>query len=485
MIQPATAAPVEPGLDLFAAIDRLRREMNAVVLAHYYQEPDIQDVADFIGDSLALSQQAAATDAEVIVFAGVHFMAETAKILNPDKQVLLPDLAAGCSLADGCPADEFAAFLARYPGHKVVSYINCSAATKAQSDVICTSSNAVKIVGSFPADQPMVFAPDRFLGAWVVAAAGPGPGAVAGVVRGPRGLQREEAGGAEDLPPRGEGGRPPRVPRSGAPARRLRGQHHAASWTSPATTDAPAVIVVTEPGILHQMQKENPGKELIPVPGADESCSCNECPYMKKNTLEKLYLCMRDRTPEITVDPHVAARALRAHPAHAGAEPLTRPPGRRRPGAAMTVRTPVYLDHHATTPPDPRVLAVLRAVQRDHWGNAASAGHAFGWAAARLVERGPGAGGRPGGRDAREIVFTSGATEADNLAVLGVAAALGERRAPPGDHQPRARRGVRAGARPWRGVAGRPRWSKPGPTAWSIRGRGGRRPCATTRCWCR
>ena len=150
------AGSVDPTLDLFHEIDRLRKEMNAVILAHFYQEPDIQDIADIIGDSLALSQRAAETEAEVIVFAGVHFMAETAKILNPGKQVLLPDLEAGCSLADGCPPDEFAAFLANYPGHKVVSYINCSAVTKAMSDVICTSSNAVKIVSSFPADQPLV-----------------------------------------------------------------------------------------------------------------------------------------------------------------------------------------------------------------------------------------------------------------------------------------------------------------------------------------
>ncbi len=160
-------APVDPGLDLFVEIDKLRKDLNAVILAHFYQEPDIQDIADHVGDSLALAQRAAETDAEVIVFAGVHFMAETAKILNPDKLVLLPDLEAGCSLADGCPSDEFAEFLSRYPDHKVISYINCSAATKAMSDVICTSGNALKIVQSFPADQPLVFAPDRFLGDWV------------------------------------------------------------------------------------------------------------------------------------------------------------------------------------------------------------------------------------------------------------------------------------------------------------------------------
>ncbi len=310
MLNSQSAPAVEPGLDLFAEIERLRRKLNAVVLAHYYQEPDIQDVADFVGDSLALSQQAAATDAEVIVFAGVHFMAETAKILNPGKQVLLPDLDAGCSLADGCPPDEFAAFLARYPGHKVVSYINCSAATKAQSDVICTSSNAVKIVRSFPADQPIVFAPDRFLGAWVSRQLG------RDLVLWPGSCEVHEVFSEKALielkitHPEARVAAHPECPEAV-----LQHADYVGSTSGilefARTTDAPAVIVVTEPGILHQMRKQSPGKELIPVPGADESCSCNECPYMKKNTLEKLYLCMRDRTPEITVDPRIAAQALR------------------------------------------------------------------------------------------------------------------------------------------------------------------------------
>lgn len=296
-------------LDLFAEIARLKRELNAVILAHFYQEPDIQDAADFIGDSLALAQHAAATDADVIVFAGVHFMAETAKILNPDKQVLLPDLEAGCSLADGCPADEFAAFLAKHPGHKVVSYINCSAATKAQSDVICTSSNALKIVASFPPEQPIVFAPDRFLGSWVS-----------------RQLDREMVlwhGSCEvhetfsekkliELKIAHPEARVAAHPE--CPEAVLQHADYVGSTTGilrfARETEAQAVIVATEAGILHQMRKENPDKLLIPAPGADESCNCNECPYMKLNTLEKLYLCMRDRTPEIVVDPDVAARAL-------------------------------------------------------------------------------------------------------------------------------------------------------------------------------
>jgi len=297
------------GLDLFAEIDRLRRELNAVILAHYYQEPDIQDVADFVGDSLGLSRQAAATDAEVIVFAGVHFMAETAKILNPDKLVLVPDLDAGCSLADGCPPDEFAAFVARHPGHKVISYINCSAATKAMSDVICTSSNALRIVDSFPADQPLVFAPDRFLGSWVGRQLG------RELVLWPGSCEVHEVFSERKLVelkathPEAAVAAHPECPEAV-----LQHADYVGSTTGilafARRTEAPAVIVVTEPGILHQMRKENPDKELIPVPGADESCSCNECPYMKLNTLEKLYLCMRDRTPEVTVDADLARRAL-------------------------------------------------------------------------------------------------------------------------------------------------------------------------------
>ena len=304
-----TPAEIEPGLDVFAEIERLRRESNAVILAHYYQEPDIQDIADFVGDSLALSQRAAATEAEVIVFAGVHFMAETAKILNPGKQVLLPDLEAGCSLADGCPADAFGEFLARYPDHKVVSYINCAAATKAMSDVICTSSNAVKIVASFPEDQPIVFAPDRFLGAWVSRNLGrdlvlwPGSCEVHEIFSEKRLVE------LKTLHPEALVLAHPECPEG-----ILQHADHVGSTAAilnhARETDARQIIVVTESGILHQMAKENPDKELIPAPGSDESCNCNECPYMKKNTLEKLYLCMRDRTPEIVVDPAVAERAL-------------------------------------------------------------------------------------------------------------------------------------------------------------------------------
>jgi len=300
---------LDPGFDLFAGIDRLRDELNAVILAHYYQEADIQDVADFVGDSLALSQQAAATDAAVIVFAGVHFMAETAKILSPEKLVLLPDLEAGCSLADGCPPDEFAEFLAHYPGHKVVSYINCSAATKAMSDVICTSSNALKIVESFPEDQPIVFAPDRYLGAYVAKQTG------RELVLWPGSCEVHETFSERKLVEL-------KVQHPGAvvtahpecPGQLLQHADHIGSTSAmlafARSTPEGEIIVVTEPGILHQMQKENPDKMLIPVPGEEESCNCNECPYMKLNTLEKLYRCMRNRAPEVTVSAELREKAL-------------------------------------------------------------------------------------------------------------------------------------------------------------------------------
>ncbi|MHB8078016.1 MAG: quinolinate synthase NadA [Candidatus Krumholzibacteriia bacterium] len=299
-----------PGFDLFAGIDDLRHRLNAIILAHYYQEPDIQDVADFVGDSLALARQAAATRADVIVFAGVHFMAETAKILNPDRQVLLPDPTAGCSLADGCPADAFAAFVARHPGHKVISYINCSAHTKALSDVICTSSNAVRVAASFPADQPLIFAPDRHLGAWVAKQLG------RPLVLWPGSCEVHEAFSEKKLvelklrhPDAAVAAHPE------CPERVLQYADFIGSTAGilrfARETAAPRVIVVTEPGILHQMRKETPGKEFIPVPGADETCNCNECPHMKKNTLEKLYLCLRDRSPEITLPEELRRQAER------------------------------------------------------------------------------------------------------------------------------------------------------------------------------
>jgi quinolinate synthase len=304
----APAAP-SPSLDLESEIGKLKRARNAVILAHYYQDSEIQDVADFVGDSLELSRRAAATDAEIIVFAGVHFMAETAKILNPTKQVLLPDPEAGCSLADGCPADQFAKFLERFPGHAVVSYINCSAAVKAMSDVICTSSNAARIVAQLPADQPIVFAPDRNLGRYVMKQTGremllwPGTCIVHEQFSVKKIVQLRE---------RHPNARLVAHPECEEPV--LRMAYFIGSTTAlfkhvEASADT-EFIIATEPGILHAMQRVAPGKLLIPAP-PDGNCACNECPHMRKNTLEKLYLCLRDRTPEITLDEDIARRALR------------------------------------------------------------------------------------------------------------------------------------------------------------------------------
>ena len=314
---PSPSAGAGTGVDLGLTdaeledeIRRLKRERNAVLLAHYYQDSDIQDLADFVGDSLQLSQAAAKTEADVICFAGVHFMAETAKILNPDKIVVVPDLDAGCSLADGCPAPLFARFLDIHPGHTVVSYINCSAEVKALSDVICTSSNAVKIVRAL-AGQKIVFAPDRHLGAFVAREADR-PDLVlwqgACIVHetfSERRLLELRAAHPDAViiahPECHEG--------------ILRHAVHVASTSglikyvvaSPART----FIVATEAGILHKMQQEAPGKTLLPAPPEDESCSCNECPFMRRNTLEKLYLCLRDLQPRVDVAEDIRVRALR------------------------------------------------------------------------------------------------------------------------------------------------------------------------------
>jgi quinolinate synthase len=296
-------------LDLEQEIARLKREMNAVILAHYYQDSDIQDVADFVGDSLQLSQEAADTSADVIVFAGVLFMAETAKILNPSKLVLLPDLRAGCSLADGCPAELFQAFLQRYPGHTVVSYINCSAAVKALSDIICTSSNAEKIIRQIPADQPIVFGPDQHLGRYIMKKTG------RPMVLWPGSCIVHEMFSEKSLVQLKE--RHPQALVLAHPECSeavLRHADYVGSTTGILNfaTHNPAreFIVATESGILHQMQKACPEKTFISAPG-EGGCSCSECPHMKLNTMEKLYLCMRDRRPEITLDEDLRQRALK------------------------------------------------------------------------------------------------------------------------------------------------------------------------------
>ncbi|MBD2313429.1 quinolinate synthase NadA [Desertifilum sp. FACHB-1129] len=295
--------------DLFSAIADLKRELNAIILAHYYQDPDIQDIADFIGDSLELSRKAANTEAEVIVFAGVHFMAETAKILNPHKLVLLPDLEAGCSLADSCPPDEFAAFKAAHPHHLVISYINCSAAIKAMSDIICTSSNAVKLVNQIPKDRPLIFAPDRNLGRYVMQQTGremvlwQGSCMVHETFSEKKMVQLQvQYPDAEIIA----------HPECEPPV--LRHANYVGSTSAllkyVQTSTSPSFIVVTEPGIIHQMQKQTPNKQFIPAPPLN-NCACNECPHMRLNTLEKLYLAMKNRQPEITLPEETRLAALR------------------------------------------------------------------------------------------------------------------------------------------------------------------------------
>lgn len=298
---------VDVRLDLFAEIERLKKEKNAVVLAHYYQEPDIQDVADFIGDSLGLAQQAAKTDADIIVFAGVHFMAETAKILNPHKKVLLPDLKAGCSLADSAPPELFKKFKEKYPGHVVVSYVNCSAGIKALSDIICTSSNAEKIIESIPRDQPIIFAPDRNLGAYLVKKTGRDMVLWNGACMVHEIFSLEKITRLKALHP---GAKVIAHPECEAVV--LDVADYIGSTTGllkfSQRDDAREYIVVTETGILHQMQKDNPGKTFIPAP-PNNACACNDCPHMKLNTLEKLYLCMEYEQPEITMEEHLRVAA--------------------------------------------------------------------------------------------------------------------------------------------------------------------------------
>ncbi|MEM9090201.1 MAG: quinolinate synthase NadA [Cyanobacteria bacterium P01_F01_bin.53] len=294
--------------DLFGAIEALKKDLNAVVLAHYYQEPDIQDIADYIGDSLGLSQKAAATEADVIVFAGVHFMAETAKILNPNKLVLLPDLEAGCSLADSCPPDEFAKFKAAHPEHVVISYINCTAEIKAMSDIICTSSNAVMIVNQLPVDQKIIFAPDRNLGRYVMEQTGrdmvmwQGSCIVHETFSEKKMLQLKMEHPAAEI-----------IAHPECEQGVLRHASFIGSTTAllkyVESSDNERFIVATEPGIIHQMEKQVPKKHFIPAP-PEANCACNECPYMRLNTLEKLYLAMKNKTPEITIRAELQDDAL-------------------------------------------------------------------------------------------------------------------------------------------------------------------------------
>ncbi|HVN38590.1 MAG TPA: quinolinate synthase NadA [Myxococcota bacterium] len=295
--------------DLEGAIRELKKERNAVLLAHYYQESDVQDLADFVGDSLALAQAARKVDAEVIAFCGVHFMAETAKILNPDRIVVVPDLKAGCSLADGCPPDDFRAFVARHPGAKVLSYINCSAEVKAMSDLICTSSNAVKMARHFDG-QPLVFAPDRHLARWVAQQLGRDdliiwPGTC--IVHEQFSAKRLEQ--MRLLHPDAEVLAHPECEQAV-----LDQADFIASTTGiiQRAIDSPAktLIIATEDGVFHQIEKKAPHKQLLQAPGMDESCACNRCPFMRLNTVEKLYLALRDLEPRVEVPEPIRTRAL-------------------------------------------------------------------------------------------------------------------------------------------------------------------------------
>ena len=298
------------GLDLRAEIDRLRKERNAVILAHYYQEPALQDIADFVGDSLDLSRKAAATDADVIAFCGVRFMAEVAKILSPQKTVVLPDLRAGCSLEDSCPPDEFAAFRAAHPDHIALTYINCSAAVKAHSDIIVTSSSAEKIISQLPVDQKIIFAPDRHLGAYLNRKTGRDMLLWQGAC-----IVHEAFSEKELIKLMATNPGAPVAAHPECPAHILDHADYvgstsgilAYSLASPADT----IIVATEPRIIHQMEQAAPGKRFIGAPGADGNCNCNICPYMALNTMEKLYLALRDLTPEIIVPEEVRIAAKR------------------------------------------------------------------------------------------------------------------------------------------------------------------------------
>jgi len=298
---------VDPTLDLFSEIERLKKEKNAVVLAHYYQEPDIQDVADYIGDSLGLAQQAQKTTADIIVFAGVHFMAETAKILNPQKKVLLPDLKAGCSLSESAPPPLFKQFKDKHPDHLVISYINCSAGIKALSDIICTSSNAQKIVESLPEDQPIIFAPDKNLGAFINKKTGRKMLLWNGACMVHEIFSLEKITKLKVRHPAAKVIAHPECEQVVLDIADFIGSTTQLLKFSE-KNEADEFIVVTETGILHQMQQNSPHKTFIPAP-PNNSCACNDCPHMKLNTLEKLYLCMEYEQPEILMDEEIRQAA--------------------------------------------------------------------------------------------------------------------------------------------------------------------------------
>lgn len=304
------SSSIDKNLNLPDAIQHLKKEKNAVLLAHYYQEPDIQELADYLGDSLYLAQQAAMVEADIIVFAGVHFMAETAKIINPTKKVLLPDLKAGCSLADSCPPNDFAKFKAQHPNAVVVTYINCSAEIKALSDIVCTSSNAVKVIESIPRDQEIIFAPDKNLGRYLIKETGRDMILWDGACIVHEAFSFEKIVAlAKQYPkakfiahPESESPVLEIAQYVGSTAGLLRYVQEDASSS---------YIVATEAGILHEMQKRCPQKTFIPAPVEDDTCACSECAFMKLNTLEKLYNCMLYELPEITLDSKLMEQARR------------------------------------------------------------------------------------------------------------------------------------------------------------------------------
>jgi quinolinate synthase len=301
---------IDPTLDLFAEIEKLKKEKNAIILAHLYQEADIQDIADYIGDSLGLAQKAAQTDADMIVFAGVHFMAETAKILNPTKKVVIPDMKAGCSLSESCPPPLFKKFREQHPDHVVISYINCSAGIKALTDVICTSSNAKAIVESFPKDQKIIFAPDKNLGAWINKETGRNMLLWNGACMVHEIFSLEKI---TRLQVRHPEAKLISHPECEEPILRISDFIGSTTQLLAYVKQSPhkTFIVATEAGILHQMAKQAPDKVLIPAP-PDNSCACNDCPHMKRNTLEKVYLCMKYEQPEILMDEELRLQAKKS-----------------------------------------------------------------------------------------------------------------------------------------------------------------------------
>lgn len=303
-------APVPKGIDLKAEINKLRKEKNAVILAHYYQTGDIQDIADFVGDSLALAQWAARTEADIIVMCGVHFMGETAKILCPDKKVLVPDLNAGCSLADSCPAGEFEKFVKAHPGHTVISYVNTTAAVKAVTDIVVTSTNARQIVESLPKDAKIIFGPDRNLGNYINSITGREMLLWNGACHVHEQFSLEKIVELKKQYPDAEVITHPECKKPVVEVSDFVGST-AALLKHAIKSDKQRFIVATESGVIHEMRKQCPGKEFIPAPPQDSTCACNECNFMRLNTMEKLYNCLKFELPEIFVDEAVQQKAIR------------------------------------------------------------------------------------------------------------------------------------------------------------------------------